>query len=93
MISTSQRKALIETASGKQKLDLAIDNLQVVDVYTGQIEPGAMGLKMAGLSAPTPSIWVLASGSMAKVAMLCRGSSTRMSILILRCWRRSTWLS
>lgn len=45
MISISQRKRLIETASGQRPLDLAIDNLQIVNVYTGRIEPGAIGVK------------------------------------------------
>jgi len=45
MLTISQRKALIEAASGQRSLDLAIENVKVVDVYTGRIEPGVIGVK------------------------------------------------
>ncbi|MFN8456030.1 MAG: adenine deaminase [Anaerolineae bacterium] len=45
MLTISKRKALIQAALGQEPLDLRIDNLQVVNVYTGNIEPGALGIK------------------------------------------------
>ena len=45
MIRTSQRKILIKCALGQLPLDLVIENVQVVNVYTGRIEPGAIGIK------------------------------------------------
>ncbi|MFW5942798.1 MAG: adenine deaminase, partial [Chloroflexota bacterium] len=35
----------IETALGRRPLDLVIDNVRVVNVYTGRVEPGAIGIK------------------------------------------------
>ena len=45
MLTISERKALIEAASGQRSLDRAIENVQVVNVYTGRIEPGVIGIK------------------------------------------------
>lgn len=45
MLNLSQRKTLIQTALGKKLLDLAIDNLQVVNVYTGRVASGEIGIK------------------------------------------------
>jgi len=45
MLKTSQRQTLIKTALGQLPLDLVIDNVQVVNVYTGRIEPGAIWVK------------------------------------------------
>jgi adenine deaminase len=44
MISISERKRLIEAALGRQPLDLIIENVQLVNVYTGRIEPAALGI-------------------------------------------------
>lgn len=45
MLSVAQRKSLIETVLNRGPLDLLIQNVQVVDVYTGRIAPGALGIK------------------------------------------------
>ena len=45
MITISGRKRLIEAALGRQPLDLLIDNIQLVNVYTGRIEPAVLGIK------------------------------------------------
>lgn len=45
MITISGRKRLIEAALGRQPLDLIIENVQLVNVYTGRIEPAALGIK------------------------------------------------
>jgi adenine deaminase len=45
MLSVAQRKTLIETVLNRGPLDLLIENVQVVDVYTGRITPGALGIK------------------------------------------------
>lgn len=47
-----ERKTLIETALGKQPLDLLINNIQVVNVYTGRIEPGAIGIQGGRIVTP-----------------------------------------
>ncbi len=38
------RKKLIQAGLGTTPLDLLIENVQVVNVYTGKIEPGAIGI-------------------------------------------------
>lgn len=38
------RRSLIEAALGRRPLDLAIDNLRIVNVYTGQVEDGSLGI-------------------------------------------------
>ena len=38
------RKKLIQAGLGEISLDLRIDNVQVVNVYTGRVEPGAIGI-------------------------------------------------
>ena len=38
------RKKMIQAGLGNVPLDLLIDNVQVVNVYTGKIEPGAIGI-------------------------------------------------
>lgn len=45
MLTIPERKALIQAAQGQEPLDVRIDHVQVVNVYTGSIEPGALGLK------------------------------------------------
>ncbi|RPH59287.1 MAG: adenine deaminase, partial [Chloroflexi bacterium] len=40
-----ERKTLIQTALGEYPLDLLIENVQVVNVYTGKVEPGAIGIQ------------------------------------------------
>ncbi|MCJ7733451.1 MAG: hypothetical protein MUP11_02790, partial [Anaerolineales bacterium] len=52
MISLSERKDLIRAALGKVALDLRIDNIQVVNVYTGSIEPGSIGIKDGRIVSP-----------------------------------------
>jgi len=45
MISISQRQDLIQAAQGHQPLDLLIRNVRLVNVYTGRIEPAALGVR------------------------------------------------
>ena len=45
MLTVSERKSLIAAAMGLESLDLRIDNVQVVNVYTGTIEAGSLGIK------------------------------------------------
>ncbi|MCB0155453.1 MAG: adenine deaminase [Anaerolineae bacterium] len=45
MLTITERKALIQAALGQVPLDLIIDNVQVVNVHTGTVEAGAIGLK------------------------------------------------
>lgn len=45
MITIPGRKRLIEAALGRQPLDLVIENVRLVNVYTGRIEPAALGIK------------------------------------------------
>ncbi|HEX9012842.1 MAG TPA: adenine deaminase [Anaerolineaceae bacterium] len=45
MESLDERKSLIRAALGQEPLDLRIDHVRVVNVYTGEIEPGALGIK------------------------------------------------
>lgn len=52
MISLSERKDLIRAALGKVPLDLRIDNVQVVNVYTGTIKPGSIGIKGGRIVTP-----------------------------------------
>jgi len=52
MISLSERKDLIRSALGEVPLDLRIDHVQVVNVYTGSIEPGNIGIKDGRIVTP-----------------------------------------
>jgi len=52
MISLSERKDLIRAALGEVPLDLKIDNVQVVNVYTGTVEFGAIGIKAGRIVTP-----------------------------------------
>jgi len=52
MISLSERKGLIRAALGEVPLDLRIDHVQVVNVYTGSIEPGVIGIKDGRIVTP-----------------------------------------
>jgi adenine deaminase len=45
MNTIDQQKSLIRAALGRERLDLLIKNVQVVNVYTGKIEAGAIGVK------------------------------------------------
>ena len=45
MNTVDEQKSLIRAALGRERLDLLINNVQVVNVYTGEIEPGAIGVK------------------------------------------------
>ncbi|MBI1880995.1 MAG: adenine deaminase [Chloroflexi bacterium] len=45
MLTIAERKTLIATALGQEPLDLLIDNVRVVNVYTGTVESGALGIK------------------------------------------------
>ena len=45
MISLQERKDLIRAALGEVPLDFRIDNIQVVNVYTGTVDPGSIGIK------------------------------------------------
>jgi adenine deaminase len=52
MISLSERKDLIRAALGQVPLDLRIDHVQVVNVYTGTIDPGSIGIKDGRIVTP-----------------------------------------
>ena len=52
MISLSERKDLIRAALGKAPLDLRIDNVQVVNVFSGTIESGSIGIKDGRIVTP-----------------------------------------
>ena len=43
-MDVESRKRLVQAALGQQPLDLLIGNVQVVNVYTGRIAPGAIGI-------------------------------------------------
>ncbi len=45
MHTVGEQKSLIRAALGYEPLDLLIDHVQVVDVHTGVIEPGTVGIK------------------------------------------------
>ena len=45
MLTIQDRKSLVQAALGQTPLDLRIDNVQVVNVYTGTVESGALGIK------------------------------------------------
>ncbi len=55
MLRLPERKALIQSALGKIPLDLIIKNVQVVNVYTGTIDPGALGIKDGRIVTPYAS--------------------------------------
>jgi adenine deaminase len=41
-LTVSERKTLVEAALGRVPLDFVIDNVRVVNVYTGAIEDGSI---------------------------------------------------
>jgi adenine deaminase len=45
MLSVAQRKTLIQAALGRERLDLKLAGVQLVNVYTGRIEPASLGIK------------------------------------------------
>jgi adenine deaminase len=45
MLAPNHRKTLIQAALGQEPLDLRIDHVQIVNVYTGRVEAGSLGLK------------------------------------------------
>lgn len=47
-----ERKTIIQAALGEIPLDLRINNVQVVNVYTGTIAPGALGIKGGRIVTP-----------------------------------------
>lgn len=55
MISLDERKDLIRAALGELPLDLKIVNLQIVNVFNGSIEPGAIGIKDGRIVTPYAS--------------------------------------
>ena len=52
MIPLSERKKLIRAALGEAPLDLRIDDIQVVNVYTGMIDKGSIGIKQGRIVSP-----------------------------------------
>jgi adenine deaminase len=52
MITLNERKDLIRAALGEVPLDLRIDNLQIVNVFHGVIEPGSIGIKQGRIVSP-----------------------------------------
>jgi adenine deaminase len=45
MLTVAQRKTLIQAALGRERLDLKLADVQLVNVYTGRIEPASLGIK------------------------------------------------
>lgn len=45
MDTVQEQMSLVRAALGREPLDLLIRNVQVVNVYTGAIEPGAIGIR------------------------------------------------
>ncbi len=45
MLTVAQRKTLIQAALGRERLDLKLANVQLVNVYTGMIEDASLGIK------------------------------------------------
>ena len=45
MLTIAQRKTLIQTALGREPLDLKLADVQLVNVYTGRIEAATLGIK------------------------------------------------
>jgi adenine deaminase len=45
MIAVSERKDLVKSALDHQPFDLVIHNERLVNVYTGVVEPAAVGIK------------------------------------------------
>ncbi|MFZ5820025.1 MAG: adenine deaminase [Chloroflexota bacterium] len=54
-LSLVERKTLIQTALGQHPLDLLIENVQVVNVHTGKVEPGAIGIQGGRIVTPYAS--------------------------------------
>lgn len=52
MLNLPERKLLIRSGLGETPLDLIIKNVQVVNVYTGSIDPGAIGIKAGRVVTP-----------------------------------------
>jgi len=52
MLTLPERKALIQTALGQKPLDLKIENVQVINVYTENIELGAIGIQGGRIVTP-----------------------------------------
>ena len=52
MVTLPERKALIQAGLGEIPLDLLIENLKIVNVYTGTIEVGALGVKAGRIVSP-----------------------------------------
>lgn len=44
ILELEERRKLIKTGLGEIPLDMLINNVQVVNVYTGRVEPGAIGI-------------------------------------------------
>jgi len=55
MLRLTERKELIKTALGHNPLDLIIKNIQIVNVYTGTVDPGAIGIKDGRIVTPYAS--------------------------------------
>lgn len=55
MLSAAQRKNMIKAVLNHEPLDLLIKNVQVVDVYTGRITPGTLGIKDGRIVHPNAS--------------------------------------
>jgi len=52
MLRLPERKVLIQSGLGEIPLDLIIKNVQLVNVYTGTIDPGAIGIKAGRVVTP-----------------------------------------
>ena len=52
ILNVPERKELIRSALGETPLDLLIENVQVVNVYTGRVEPGVLGIKNGRIITP-----------------------------------------
>ena len=52
MLRLPERKVLIQSGLGEIPLDLIIKNVRLVNVYTGTIDPGAIGIKAGRVVTP-----------------------------------------
>jgi adenine deaminase len=46
LLNVEERKTVIEASLGRQPLDLLLRNVRLVNVYTGQVEPVSLGIKL-----------------------------------------------
>ena len=70
VITLAERRKLIQAGLGKFPLDLLINNVQIVNVHTGRIEPGAIGIVDGRIVTGSPTAenaFVLLDASLASI--------------------------